>query len=123
MKKLITILLCVGMIGICSCSFIQKTETMPEQPTFTSRVRMTTTKATTKMTTITTTTEETTSSEETTEETTETTKVTPKNVYVAKGGKYHYNKKCKDLKKKKYSTMTYEKAIKAGYKPCTKCAK
>ena len=125
MKKVITILLCLGMVGtICSCR-LQNTETMPEQPVITTRIRATTTKAITKMTTTTTTTEETTTSEETTTEVTETTKAStktaPKYVYVSKGGKYHYNKKCKDIKK--YTKVSLKNAKKAGYKPCTKCVK
>ena len=125
MKKVITILLCLGMVGtICSCR-LQNTETMPEQPVITTKARATTTKATTKMTTTTTTTEETTTSEETTTEVTETTKAakkaTPKYVYVSKGGKYHYDKKCKDIKK--YTKVTLKSAKKAGYKPCSKCVK
>lgn len=125
MKKVITILLCLGMVGVlCSCR-LQNTETMPEQPIITTRVRATTTKATTKMTTTTTTTEETTTSEETTVKVTETTKAStktaPKYVYVSKGGKYHYDKKCKDIKK--YTKVSLKSAKKAGYKPCSKCVK
>lgn len=127
MKKVITILLCLGMVSVlCSCR-LQNTETMPEQPVITTRVRATTTKTTTKMTTTTTTTEETTISEETTEteKVTETTKASaktaPKYVYVSKGGKYHYNKKCKDIKK--YTKVSLKNAKKAGYKPCSKCVK
>ena len=125
MKKVITILLCLGMVGtLCSCR-LQNTETMPEQPVITTRARATTTKATTKMTTITTTTEETTTSEETTTEVAETTKAAtktvPKYVYVSKGGKYHYDKKCKDIKK--YTKVSLKSAKKVGYKPCSKCVK
>lgn len=127
MKKVITILLCLGMIGtLCSCR-LQNTETMPEQPVITTRARATTAKTTTKMTTTTTTTEETTTSEETTEteKVTETTKASvktaPKYVYISKGGKYHYDKKCKDIKK--YTKVSLKSAKKAGYKPCSKCVK